>query len=109
MVGEIRNAETAEIAFNAALTGHLVLATVHTNTALEAITRLLNLGIKPYMLAPALNMIIGQRLVRKLHSCSTWRDAELAESEEIKAITRGIADVSPRTPITFNGKLPHAV
>ncbi len=109
MVWEIRNAETAEIAFNAALTGHLVLATVHTNTATEAITRLLNLGIKPYMLAPALNMIIGQRLVRKLHTCETRIDAPLAQSEEVKTVLRGIADVSPRTPQNFTGKLPQAV
>lgn len=109
MVGEIRSAETAEIAFNAALTGHLVLATVHTNSAVEAINRLLNLGIKPYMLAPALNMIIGQRLVRRLHTCQTYIDASLAETEEIKAALHTISDVSPRTPAVFSGKIPHAV
>lgn len=58
LVGEIRTKETAEIALNAALTGHLVLSTLHTNSAAEAISRLINLGIKPYQLAPALNLII---------------------------------------------------
>lgn len=66
MVGEIRDLETANAAINAALTGHLVFSTLHTNSALEAIARLINLGVKPYLLAPALNLIIGQRLVRRL-------------------------------------------
>lgn len=109
MVWEIRSAETAEIAFNAALTWHLVLATVHTNTATEAITRLLNLGIKPYMLAPALNMIIGQRLVRRLHSCMTYRDASMAEAAEVKSVIRTIKDISPNTEVSFDGKVPEAV
>lgn len=54
------------MAINAALTGHLVISTLHTNTAVEAITRLLNMGVKPYMLAPALQLIVGQRLLRRL-------------------------------------------
>jgi type IV pilus assembly protein PilB len=58
MVWEIRTKETAEIAINAALTWHLVISTLHTNTAIEAVSRLLNMGIKPYLLAPALNLII---------------------------------------------------
>jgi len=109
MVWEIRTAETAEIAFNAALTGHLVLATVHTNSAAEAITRLLNLGVKSYMLAPALNMILAQRLVRKLHTCKTEREATEAEWEDIKSELRTIHDISPKTPWQFTGKVPHPV
>lgn len=66
MVWEIRSLESAEMAINAALTGHLVISTLHTNTAVEAITRLLNMGVKPYMLAPALQLVVGQRLLRKL-------------------------------------------
>jgi type IV pilus assembly protein PilB len=66
MVGEIRDPETAEIAVKAALTGHLVLSTLHTNTASETITRLLNMKIEPYLLSPCLNLIIAQRLMRKL-------------------------------------------
>ncbi len=66
MVGEIRDRETAEIAFRAAQTGHLVLSTVHTNDTVSTITRLLDLGIEPYFIAPSLIAIIAQRLVRKV-------------------------------------------
>ncbi|MFH1713512.1 MAG: GspE/PulE family protein [Candidatus Jacksonbacteria bacterium] len=66
MVGEIRDLETAETAINAALTGHLVVSTIHANGAIGAIPRFLAMGVKPFLLAPALNMIIGQRLVRRL-------------------------------------------
>jgi len=58
--------ETAEIAVNAALTGHLVISTIHTNSAAGAIPRFMAMGVKPFLLSPALNAIIGQRLVRKL-------------------------------------------
>ena len=71
MVGEIRDYETAEIAFKAALTGHLVLSTLHTNSAPETITRLLNIGIEPYIIASSLNLIVAQRLVRK--NCTKCR------------------------------------
>ena len=66
MVGEIRDGETAKIAINSALTGHLVLSTLHTNTAAGAIPRLIDLGIDPKVIGSALNIIIAQRLVRKL-------------------------------------------
>lgn len=66
MVGEIRNIETAEISIQAALTGHLMLSTLHTNSAAGAIPRFLSMGAKPFLLAPALNCVIGQRLVRVL-------------------------------------------
>lgn len=66
MVGEMRDLETSEIACQAALTGHIVLSTLHTNDAPSAIPRLLDLGIRPFILAPAINAIIGQRLVRKI-------------------------------------------
>ncbi|HPA25680.1 MAG TPA: GspE/PulE family protein [bacterium] len=66
MVGEMRDLETVDIALNAALTGHLVLSTLHTNDAAGAIPRFLAMGAKSYLLAPALNLIIAQRLVRKL-------------------------------------------
>ncbi|HYV33340.1 MAG TPA: GspE/PulE family protein, partial [Candidatus Limnocylindria bacterium] len=66
MVGEIRDQETAETAMQAALTGHMVLSTLHTNDASGAIPRLLNMGVKPFVVAPALNVVIAQRLVRKL-------------------------------------------
>jgi len=66
MVGEIRDLETAEIAIQAALTGHLVLSTIHTNDAAGTVPRFLSMGAKPFLLAPALNAMIGQRLVRKV-------------------------------------------
>ena len=66
MIGEIRDRETAEIAIQAALTGHLVFSTLHTNTAAGAITRLLDMGIEPFLAAAALRGIVAQRLVRKL-------------------------------------------
>ena len=65
MVGEIRDLETAEIAIQAALTGHLMLSTIHTNSASGALPRFLSMGVKPFLLAPSLNAIIGQRLVRR--------------------------------------------
>lgn len=77
MVGEIRDLETAEIAIQAALTGHLILSTIHTNDSFGAIPRFLSMGVKPFLLAPALNAVIGQRLVRRL--CEQCRKpAELA-------------------------------
>jgi type IV pilus assembly protein PilB len=66
MVGEIRDFETAEIAVKAALTGHLVLSTLHTNDAPSTITRLLNMGIEPFLVTASTNLILAQRLVRKL-------------------------------------------
>jgi len=66
LVGEIRDPETAEIALRAAQTGHLVLSTLHTSDAVSTVTRLLDLGVQPYMLASALNLIVAQRLVRRV-------------------------------------------
>jgi type II secretory ATPase GspE/PulE/Tfp pilus assembly ATPase PilB-like protein len=66
VLGEIRDSETAKIALNAALTGHLVLTTLHTNNAAGAIPRLLEMGIEPFLLAGSINLIVAQRLVRRL-------------------------------------------
>jgi type IV pilus assembly protein PilB len=66
MVGEIRDKETAELAVNAALTGHLVLATLHTNSSIGAIPRLVDMGVDPYLIAPTLIMSIAQRMVKRL-------------------------------------------
>ncbi len=66
LVGEIRDLETAQTAINAALTGHLVLSTLHTNSAIEAIPRLLSMGVSPYTFAPALRAVLAQRLIRTL-------------------------------------------
>jgi type IV pilus assembly protein PilB len=67
MVGEIRDLDTAEISIQAALTGHLVVSTIHTNSAAGAIPRFLSMGVKPFLLAPAINCIIGQRLVKRIN------------------------------------------
>jgi type IV pilus assembly protein PilB len=66
MVGEVRDEETARTAIQAALTGHLVLSTLHTNDACSAITRLVNMGVEPYLIGAALNMVLAQRLVRRI-------------------------------------------
>jgi len=66
MVGEIRDNDTADIALHASITGHLVFSTLHTNTAAAAIPRLLNMNAAPYLLAGSINLIIAQRLVRKI-------------------------------------------
>jgi type IV pilus assembly protein PilB len=66
MVGEIRDLETAEIAIKAAQTGHLVLSTLHTNDAPKTLTRLVDMGVKPYAIATSVSLIIAQRLARKL-------------------------------------------
>jgi len=73
MVGEVRDLETAQICIRAALTGHLVLSTLHTNDSASAITRLLDIGIPSYLLTPSLNVIIAQRLARKL--CTSCKEA----------------------------------
>jgi len=75
MVGEIRDLETAEIAIKAAQTGHLVLSTVHTNDAPKTLTRLVDMGVKPYAIASTVNLIIAQRLARRLcNNCKEHRD-----------------------------------
>ncbi len=78
MVGEIRDFETAQIAVQAALTGHLVLATMHTNDAPSAITRLVDMGIEPFLLSSALRAVLAQRLIRKL--CTRCREDRVQTS-----------------------------
>ena len=71
MIGEIRDLETARIAIQSSLTGHLVLSTLHTNSAAAAITRLIDIGVENYLLASTVKGIVAQRLVRKLCRCAT--------------------------------------
>jgi type IV pilus assembly protein PilB len=82
MVGEIRERETAEIAVQAALTGHLVLSTLHTNDAVGAVTRMIDMGVEPYLLSSALLGVVGQRLVRTI--CPNCTSDFLAPSEIIE-------------------------
>ncbi len=81
MVGEIRDYETAEIAIKAALTGHLVLSTLHTNNTIATISRLLDIGIAPYLLSSALSAVVAQRLVRRL--CNYCKEEEDISEEKI--------------------------
>ena len=83
MLGEIRDVETAKTASQAALTGHVLLSTLHTNSALESIPRLVNMGLAPFMVAPALNTVVAQRLVRKVcPKCSTLDATSESEKKE---------------------------
>jgi type IV pilus assembly protein PilB len=79
MVGEIRDQETANIAVNAALTGHLVLATLHTNSAIDTLPRLLEMGVEPFLVASTVNIVVAQRLVRKL--CDDCKKAVLFDAK----------------------------
>jgi type IV pilus assembly protein PilB len=83
MVGEIRDLETGGIAIKAALTGHMVLSTLHTNSAPETVTRLLDMGLEPFNVASALNLILAQRLVRRI--CSNCRTRYEPPEEELLA------------------------
>ncbi len=83
MVGEIRDYETAEIAVKAALTGHLVLSTLHTNDAPSTVTRLLNMGIEPFLVSSSLNLIVAQRLARRI--CANCK-------EEVKILPKALTD-----------------
>lgn len=93
MVGEMRDLETVDIALNAALTGHLVLSTLHTNDAAGAIPRFLAMGAKPYLLAPALNLIIAQRLVRRLcQKCKKEIELEPGIKQKVMEILKEIGN-----------------
>jgi len=91
MVGEIRDHETADLAVHSALTGHLVLSTLHTNDSIGAIPRLINLGIPNFLVSPSLNIIIAQRLVRKL--CPLCKQMEKAPVGVSEMIQKEIATV----------------
>ncbi len=93
MVGEIRDFDTLDAAIQSALTGHLVLSTVHTNSAAATVPRLLSLGGKSFLLAPALNIIIGQRLVRRL--CPHCRQERFLTPEEQEKIKEKFKHCSP--------------
>lgn len=86
MVGEIRDKETADMAIHSSLTGHLVLSTLHTNDAPGAIPRLVDMGVEPFLLASTLNLVIAQRLVRKIcKACVTSYELKTGEKEKLEA------------------------
>jgi type IV pilus assembly protein PilB len=89
MIGEIRDEETANLVTHAALTGHIVLSTVHTNNAVGVIPRLIDLGIKSYLIPPSLSLVIAQRLVRKL--CDNCKEGVEIDSKSKEIILRAVA------------------
>ena len=94
MVGEIRDSETAGLAVQAALTGHLVFSTLHTNSAAGILPRLLDMGIEPFLLASTLNVVIGQRLVRRITEKREMRKSTEVETKGINSI---IGDLLPQS------------
>ena len=98
MVGEIRDGETASLAINAALTGHLVLSTIHTNSAAGAIPRLIDMGVEPFLLTSTVRVIIGQRLVRKLcdpkeqYALDAAARAKIAPDTAFEAALKALAE-----------------
>jgi len=105
MIGEMRDQETAKIALEASMTGHLVLSTLHTNSAAETVARMLDLGIDPYNLSDALLAIVAQRLARKL--CSACARKEEASADELESLAEeyyqsthpGLPDIADRNAI----------
>jgi type IV pilus assembly protein PilB len=100
MVGEIRDLEVGEIAVEAALTGHLVLSTLHTNDAAATVTRLLNMGIEPFLVVAALNVIVAQRLCRKI--CINCREEKKVTLDEL--IACGFAPASAEKIKVYTGR-----
>lgn len=95
MVGEIRDKETAELAVQASLTGHLVFSTLHTNSAAGILPRLLDMGIEPFLIASTVRTVIGQRLVRRIgHDHETYQ----SDKVETEAIQKTIGQLLPKTP-----------
>ncbi len=100
MVGEIRDKDTAETATQAAMTGHVLLSTLHTNSAMEAIPRLLNLGVKPFALASSLSLVIAQRLVRRpCEKCAKKVKPATEQLELIKEFFTKIKSLNPKIQI----------
>ena len=104
MVGEIRDNETAGLAIHAALTGHIVLSTLHTNNSLGAVPRLINMGVEPFLLPAALNLVVAQRLIPRL--CEKCRKIEPAP-EKIQAIIKKEAENMPKEMKDF--KQPYEI
>lgn len=109
MVGEIRDSETAELAIHAALTGHLVLSTLHTNTAIGAIPRMIDMGVEPFLLSSSLKMVIGQRLVRRI--CPDCKGEKKSIPDSVKNMIKKelsrakIERLQEQKILTENGKV----
>jgi type II secretory ATPase GspE/PulE/Tfp pilus assembly ATPase PilB-like protein len=100
MIGEIRDYETVDIAIKSALTGHLVLSTLHTTTASGAIARLVNMGVEPYLINSALVCVMAQRLVRKI--CSYCKEEYPVKKEVVDSLKLNLEGT--KKPLIFHGK-----
>ncbi len=107
MVGEIRDSETANLAVNAALTGHILLSTIHTNNAVGVIPRLVDLGVPPFLLSSALNLMAAQRLVLRL--CPKCKVEETASKEMEHAIAEALESLPPALKASVKVKPPYTV
>lgn len=96
MIGEIRDLDTAEVSVQAALTGHVLLSTLHTNGAVESIARLITIGVPAFMISPALSVIVAQRLVRKLCTCAVDRPITPEEKTDMDKMLNEIKAVDPK-------------
>ncbi|RJQ28792.1 type II/IV secretion system protein [Candidatus Parcubacteria bacterium] len=102
MVGEIRDEETASIAVNAALTGHLVLSTLHTNDSATTFPRLIDMGVPPFLVASTVNIAMGQRLVRTI--CKECKNERQLTDTELKSVQEIIPDVTKSNRVFYIGK-----
>ena len=103
LVGEIRDDETAGIAVNAALTGHLVLSTVHTNSAIDTVPRLIELGVKTSLIGPSINVAIAQRLVRRL--CKHCKEEYVPAKSTAEMLQKILAVISPKAEVPVPQKI----
>jgi general secretion pathway protein E/type IV pilus assembly protein PilB len=101
MIGEIRDLETAEIAINAALTGHMVFSTLHTNDSVSAVTRLVDIGVKPFLVSAALRGALAQRLVRRV--CQSCAKPYKPTAKELYSIGMSEQDIAGATPMKGAG------
>lgn len=108
MVGEIRDSETANLAVQASLTGHLVFSTLHTNSAAGILPRLLDMGIEPFLLASTLNTVIGQRLVRRVAQKRTTIQSNEMQTKEIREVVGGILPKTQEEVPSFSEDLGYA-
>lgn len=97
MVGEIRDRETVDVAIEAALTGHLVLSTIHTNSAVETLTRILNMGVPPFLMTATINAIVAQRLVRKL--CDKCKKPMTPDESTMKMVKEAMSKLNPNEQV----------
>ena len=104
MVGEIRDTEAANISVNSALTGHLLLSTLHTNNASTTLPRLIDMGVEPFLIASTVDIAIGQRLIRKL--CTTCREVKSFTPIEFAALQRSLSMVTPTDKFYYGKGCP---